>query len=237
MTAMHNPQRRACLRTTLGLGASAGLLALGGCGFTLRRGQQMAFRSVQLTGFAPNSSLGTELARALKASGVEVVGSSLEAARAASAAGVPDSHVVFEALRDSRDMVVATTTSYGQIRDMTARIFLRFAVKRADGTVLVPASDLNLSRDLTYNEKDALAKMDESAALHKAMQTDIVNQVLRRLAAITPEQLVAPVAPAALAPRSVSASELAASQAEAAERDPRNARVPSPVRPAASTAR
>jgi len=133
--------------------------------------------------------------------------------------------------------VVATTTSYGQIRDMTVRIFLRFAVKRADGTVLLPASDLNLSRDLTYNEKDALAKMDESAALHKAMQTDIVNQVLRRLAAITPEQLVAPVAPAALAPRSVSASELAASQAEAAERDPRNARVPSPVRPAASTAR
>lgn len=220
---MHAPHlnRRHWLRTALNLGAAGtALLALPGCGFQLRNRQTMAFRSIQLTGFAANSLLATELARALDASGVSVVGSTLEATRAASSASVPPTHIVFEALRDSRDTVVASPTSYGQVRDITARIFLRFVVKRADGTVLLPASDLNLGSDLTYNETKALAKMDETAALHKAMQTDLVGQVLRRLAAIRPEQLVTPVAPAAAPSASA----------------PRDGRVPSPVRPPASSA-
>jgi LPS-assembly lipoprotein len=225
--------RRHWLRTALSLGASGtGLLALPGCGFQLRNRQPMAFRSIQLTGFAANSPLATELARALDASGVSVVGSTLEATRAASGVSVPSTHLVFEALRDSRDTVVASPTSYGQVRGITARIFLRFAVRRADGTVLLPASDINLSSDLTYNETNALAKMNETAALHKAMQTDLVGQTLRRLAAIQAEQLATPVAPAAAGSAgsgSVSASDWAASA-------PRDGRMPSPVRPPASSA-
>jgi len=219
--------RRHWLRTALSLGASGtGLLALPGCGFQLRNRQPMAFRSIQLTGFAANSPLATELARALDASGVSVVGSTLEATRAASGVSVPSTHLVFEALRDSRDTVVASPTSYGQVRGITARIFLRFAVRRADGTVLLPASDINLSSDLTYNETNALAKMNETAALQKAMQTDLVGQVLRRLAAIQVEQLATPVAPAASSATSASTSASA----------PRDGRIPSPVRPPASSA-
>lgn len=209
------PSRRHCLR----LGASAlalGLLgATSGCGFQLRGQHAMAFQTIQLTGFAGNSPLAAELARALEASGVRVVGSTLEAVQAASSASVPSGHIVFEAVRDSRDLVVASTTSYGQIRDMTARTTLRFQIRRGDGTLLLPLSDLTLSRDLTYNEKDALAKQDESAALHRAMQTDIVGQVLRRLAAIRPDQLTTP----APAPSGIV-----------------DGRVPSPVRPPASSA-
>ncbi|TAK93518.1 MAG: hypothetical protein EPO09_12375 [Aquabacterium sp.] len=185
-------------RLTVATGMAASLL-LGatGCGFKLRHGYDMAFKTIQLTGFAGNSPMAAELARALEASGVDVVDSTLQATQAASASSVPNSHVVLEALVDKRDMAVSTTTAYGQIRDMTARNTLRFQVKRGDGTILLAPSDVALARDMTYNEKDALAKQDESAALHKAMQSDIVGQVLRRLAAIRPDQLVTPAEPVA----------------------------------------
>lgn len=201
-------QRRQLL-TLLGASSLLPLATLGGCGFQLRRGHDMAFSSIQLSGFTGTSPLATELARALEASGVTVVESSLQAAQAASAAQVPVTHVEFVALQDTRDTLVSAKTAYGQVRTMTARSILRFEVRRGDGSVLLPASDVSLARDLSYNERDALAKQDESDALNRAMQTDIVNQVLRRLAAIRPQQLPAP-------PEGSAASASAASAASAA---------------------
>ena len=183
-------------RLTMATATAGLLLSSSGCGFKLRRGYDMAFKTVQLTGFAGNSPLAAELARALEASGVNVVDSTLEATRAASSASVPSSHVVIEGLADRRDMIASTTTAYGQVRNMTARIDMSFQVKRADGTVLLAPTAVGMARDMTYNEKDALAKQDESTALHRAMQSDIINQVMRRLSAITPQQLVTPPEPA-----------------------------------------
>jgi LPS-assembly lipoprotein len=197
-------QRRHLL-TLLGASSLLPLASLGGCGFQLRRQHDMAFRSIQLSGFSGISPLATELARALEASGVTVVESTLQATQAASAAQVPVTHVEFVALQDTRDTLVSAKTAFGQVRTMTARSILRFEVRRGDGSVLLPASDVSLARDLSYNERDALAKQDESEALTRAMQTDIVNQVMRRLAAIRPQQLPTPAegaaAPAAAASR------------------------------------
>lgn len=187
--------RRALLATGTAV-IAAGLFTLGGCGFKLRGAHDIAFKTVQLTGFSSTSPFAVELARALEASGVDVVDSTLQAAQAASSATVPASHVVIEGLVDKRDMVVSTMTAYGQVRDMTVRNTLRFRVLRADGSVLLPPSDVALAREMTYNERDALAKQDETEALHRAMQSDLVGQVLRRLAAIRPEQLATPPAPA-----------------------------------------
>jgi LPS-assembly lipoprotein len=182
-------------RLTITTATACLLLSASGCGFKLRRGYDMAFKTAQLTGFAGNSPLAAELARALEASGVDVVDSTLEATQAASSASVPSSHVVIDGLQDKRDTIASTATAYGQIRNMTARIEMRFQVKRADGTVLLAPTTVGLARDMTYNEKDALAKQDESTALHRAMQSDIINQVMRRLSAITPSQLVTPPEP------------------------------------------
>ncbi len=189
----------------IGLSATLALTSLAGCGFQLRRGQRvMAFQTIQLTGFASTSPLATELARALEASGVNVVDSTLEATQAASASTVPTSHLVLEAQRDTRELVVVTKTAYGQVRDMSARTNLSFRILRGDGSELLGPTSINLARDLTYNERDALAKEDEAVALQSSMQTDIVNQVLRRLAAIRPAQLALP--PQEAAASSVSAA-------------------------------
>lgn len=199
------PAHRLTRRVALCAALAAATLAASGCGFQLRGNHEMAFRTVQLTGFAATSPFAIELARALEATGVDVVDSTLQAAQAASTPMVPHTHIVVEGLLDRRDMVVSTTTAYGQVRDMTVRNTLRFRALRADGTELVAPSDVSLAREMTYNERDALAKQDETEALHRAMQSDIVNQVLRRLAAIRPAQLITPP-PAELPPPATTSS-------------------------------
>jgi len=201
------------------LGAPAGaaaLATLGGCGFELRQGYAMAFRTLQLTGFTASSPLATELARALEASGVQVTESTLQAVQAASSVMVPPSHIELNALLDKRETLVSAKTAFGQVRTITARTTLRFQVKRSDGSILIPASDVVLARDLSYNERDALAKQDESAALNRALQSDIVGQVMRRLAAIRPDQLVAQAEPAP--PRSSFSAASASTVASSATR-------------------
>ncbi|MEY4763514.1 MAG: hypothetical protein RI907_187 [Pseudomonadota bacterium] len=192
-------------------------VALPGCGFRQRSAQPMVFDSAQLTGFAGNSPLAQELARALQASGVNVVDSTLSAAQAASSATVPITHIVIDGMSDKRDMVVSTTTAYGQVRDFTVRNTLRFQVKRGDGSTLLPPTAVALNRVMSYNEANALAKQDEADALNQAMQGDIVGQVMRRLAAIRAEQLVAPpVPPRPAAPVSLSEWEAARAAARQA---------------------
>jgi LPS-assembly lipoprotein len=214
-------RRRVLLATPMAcLALLASALSLAGCGFQLQGTHNMAFQTVQLTGFAGNSPMASELAHALQASGVRVVDSTLSATQAASSARVPLTHIVLDGMRDKRNMAVSTTTAYGQVRDVTASNSLRFRVLRGDGSVLLAPTDVSLSRDMSYNETNALAKQDESQALYKAMQSDIVSQVMRRLAAIRPEQLESPpAAPVPAQPVSLSeweAARDAARQARAA---------------------
>lgn len=187
--------RRQLTLSLLALGAATATVGLSGCGFQLRQPPKMAFTRIQLTGFAGNSPLAAELARALENAGVTVVDTRATVRptdAAASQAVVDPGLVVLHALSDRREQVVATKTSYSQVRELTLRTRLRFQLKRATGGDIIAPTEVVLSRDLTYNETDALAKQDESEALHKAMQTDIVNQVMRRLASVRTEQLVAP---------------------------------------------
>lgn len=173
----------------LALAVSFVSLSLVACGFQLRTPPQMNFKTVQLTGFASSSPLASELARAIEAAGADVVESTLEATQKSGGEKAPATHVIFEAQQDSRDQIAASPTAYGQIRDITTKNVLRYRVLRADGSELIPSTRLEIANILTFNEKDALAKADEFEGSHRAMQSDIVQQVIRRLAAIRADQL------------------------------------------------
>jgi len=150
---------------------AAPALAAAGCGFALRRNPELPFRRIALVGFAPRSPLGEELHRAL-AAGVEVIE---QPARA---------DVVFEALEDARQRVVVSSTAAGQVRELQLRVRLMFRLSTPKGRSLIAPTELLQSRDMNYNESVALAKEQEEAELFRAMQGDIVAQVMRRLAAV-----------------------------------------------------
>lgn len=148
--------------------------ALAGCGFQLRQAPKMPFRSIALVGFAPQSVLADALRAQLRDSQVQLLDAPATA------------QVVFEALTDARERSVVASTAAGQVREVQLRVRLRFRVATPSGKQLLAVDELLLSRDMSYSETAALAKAQEEALLYRAMDEDIVGQVMRRLAAIPP---------------------------------------------------
>jgi LPS-assembly lipoprotein len=157
-------------RQALGL---IGAAALAGCGFELRRAPELRFRTLALAGFGPKSPLAAELRTSINASNTtEVVDAALKA------------QVVLEALADTREKSVVASTAFGEVRELQLRSRFNFRLRTPQGRELIPATEILLSRDMSYRETAALAKEQEEAALYRSMQSDIVAQVLRRLASV-----------------------------------------------------
>lgn len=157
-------------RRALGL---IGAAALAGCGFELRRAPELRFRTLALAGFAPKSPLAEELRASINAS------KSTEIVEAA-----PKAQVVLEALADNREKSVVASTAFGEVRELQLRSRFSFRLRTPQGRELIPATEILLSRDMSYRESAALAKEQEEAALYRSMQGDIVSQVMRRLASV-----------------------------------------------------
>lgn len=153
--------------------ACASSIGLSSCGFELRRAPELHFRTIQLSGFSPRSLIASELRASISTTPSTVVVESSAQAQ-----------VVVEALADVREKSVVATTSAGQVREYQLRSRLRFRVRTPAGRELIPDSEILLARDLSYTETAALAKEYEEGLLYRAMETDIVSQLLRRLATI-----------------------------------------------------
>ena len=154
--------------------AALGSAALpGGCGFALRQTPPLPFRRIALTGFVADSPLAGSLRQRL-ADAAQVVDTPGQA------------EVVLQAITDKRERSVVASTAAGQVRELQLRVRFEFRVVSPGGRELVAANELLLTRDMSYSEAFALAKAQEEAELLTAMQDDIVQQVLRRLAQANP---------------------------------------------------
>ncbi|MDP3672892.1 MAG: LPS assembly lipoprotein LptE [Telluria sp.] len=157
------------------LAATAAALALSACGFQLRQAPHFVFSSIYI-GAAANSSLGNELRRTIAFSdGVQVVDYS---------APRDTAQVVLDVLTDQREKVVVGLSASGQVREFQLRTRLRFRLRTPQGKELIPETELLQQRDISFTESAALAKEAEENLLYRDMQTDIVQQLMRRLAAI-----------------------------------------------------
>lgn len=144
---------------------------LPGCGFAVRQPPKLRFKSLSMQGFESRSPLAEELRRQIAAQ-VEVL-------------ATPDkAEVVLHALADKREKSIVASTAAAQVREVQLRLRFEFRASAPDGRELIPRATLLLSRDMTTSETAALAKEYEEAELFREMQSDVVAQVLRRLAAI-----------------------------------------------------
>ncbi len=148
-----------------------GSSVLSACGFELRGTPELPFSRIALEGFGARSPLADELKRALSQS-AEVV------------AGSDRAQVVLHAVTDAREKSVVASTSAGQVRELQLRVRLSFRLSTPAGAELIPATELLLTRDMSYSEDVALAKEYEEVQLYRAMQSDVVAQVMRRLARV-----------------------------------------------------
>ena len=153
------------------LALSATLLQ--GCGFALRGAPNYVFDTVAVT---PERSGGVaaELSRLL--------GNRMRPAVTPEGEAAPDA--IVQLLSESRQKVVVGINAAGLIREFELRLVVRFSVRTPKGKVLIEPTDIRLERTVSFNEATVLSKETEEVMLNRDMQTDAVQQIVRRLAAI-----------------------------------------------------
>ena len=167
-------QRRAFL-VFAASSASLAIVSLSGCGFALRKAPDFAFATLY-SGLAESSPLGVELRRSLEATRkVKVI---------SDARLINEAQVILDVLLDQREKVVLSLNASGQVREFQLRLRFSFRLRTLAGKVLIPASEIVLQRDISFNESGVLAKEAEEALLYRDMQSDVVQQIMRRLAAV-----------------------------------------------------
>jgi len=150
-------------------------VVLAGCGFALRQAPDFAFDSIHV-GTPASSALGNQLKRSLAAGGkVQVLPAGQPPERA---------QVILDVLGEERQKVVVGLNASGQVREFQLRNRLHFRLRTPGGKELIPSTELLQTRDVSFNESAVLAKEAEEGLLYRDMQTDLVQQLLRRLAAV-----------------------------------------------------
>lgn len=158
-------------------GALGGAALLQACGFKLRGTQTFAFDTIAVEA-SPAGAVTTDLRKAL--------GNQLLVRTPAGVAGAaePVPQVTMDILQELRERAVAGVNAAGQVRELQLRIRVKFRLRNARGKDLIEATEILQQRDISFSESAVLAKEVEEALLYKNMQADIVQQLLRRLAAV-----------------------------------------------------
>jgi len=148
-------------------------LLLAGCGFQLRGVADVPFESLYL----PNATSGIalDLKRNIQAgTRVKVV----DDAKGAEA--------VMHFTEETRQKEILSLTGTGRVREFQLRYRVGFRVSDNKGGDFLPQNTIQLTRDITFNDTEILAKEQEEQLLFRDMQSDMVQQIMRRLATAKP---------------------------------------------------
>jgi len=148
------------------------VLALSACGFKMRGARTLPFTTIYLSA-GNNNALSAELARNIR------VGTSTKVVTERTGASA-----ALDILGEARDREILSLSAQGRAREYTLRYRLSFKVHDGKGHDFIPATEIAVQRDISFNESEVLAKESEEALLYRDMQSDLVQQILRRLAAV-----------------------------------------------------
>lgn len=146
---------------------------LAGCGFQLRGAAGLPFKTLY-TYFPPAAAAtGADFRRALRTSGETRLVERPE-----------DAEARLEVLSETREKEIIGFSSTGRPREYQIRLRFAFRVVDRAGNELAPYTELLLRRDITTTDTQLVAKEQEEVLLYREMQGDIVQQLMRRLAAL-----------------------------------------------------
>ncbi len=147
---------------------------LSGCGFQLRGTAELPFQTIYLPP-ASGPGIALDLKRNIEAGTHTKVVSDMKQANA-----------VLEFSAEVRDRLILSLAATGRVSEFRLRYLVSFRVHDGKGGEFVPASTVTLTRDVTYSDADVLSKQSEEQLLYRDMQFDMVQLIMRRLAAAQP---------------------------------------------------
>lgn len=163
---MHSPLLRSLL--------VALALSLAACGFQLRGAYSLPYESLYIA--APDFAVvPAGLKRAIRTTGSTRVADSAKEAQA-----------IFRPNGELRMPMILSLSSSGRVREKRLTYRYSFRIVDAKERDLIMPVTVELFRDITYADSDVLAKTQEEELLWRDMENDLVQQLMRRLAASKP---------------------------------------------------
>jgi LPS-assembly lipoprotein len=143
---------------------------LAGCGFHLRGTANVPFETIYLP--SATGGIALDLKRNIQAG-----------TRASVVDDAKKADAVLQLTEETRSKEILSLTGTGRVREYQLRYRVGFRVHDGKGGDYVPQTTIQLTRDIAFNDSAILAKEAEEGLLYRDMQTDMVQQIMRRLAA------------------------------------------------------
>jgi LPS-assembly lipoprotein len=148
-------------------------LLLSACGFQLRGTIDLPFDSIYVP--AAHQGVALDIKRNIQSgTNTKVVDD---------AAGA---QAILQFTQEAREKHILALSGTGRVREFQLRYRVGFRVHDGKGGEFVPQNFIELTRDVTFNDAVVLAKQEEDLLLYRDMQADMVQQIMRRLAAARP---------------------------------------------------
>lgn len=163
------------MRSSLRLSFIALCMAvIAGCGFQLRGAYSFPYESIYISG-ADYSLIVASMKRAIRSSGSTRLAEKAE-----------DAQAIFLPTVEAKEPIILSLSGSGRVREKRLRYRYGYRIVDGKGRDLVLPGMVELTRDLTYADSDVLAKAQEEDLLWRDMENDLVQQLMRRLAAAKP---------------------------------------------------
>jgi len=153
----------------------AAALLLAGCGFHLRGTATLPFNTLYVQA-PPLSPFALQLKRAVQA------GSSTKVIERADQA-----EAILQILTEVPEKEILSLGGGGRVREFQLRYRVQFRLTDAQNREHIPATEIILKRDYSFNDEQVLSKESEEALLYRDMRTDAVYQLVRRLQTAKPQ--------------------------------------------------
>jgi LPS-assembly lipoprotein len=147
------------------------LFLLSACGFQLRGEPEVGIKKLYISSVGPSLVM-ADIRRFLAAGPTRLVTTAAES----------EAHL--RILQEAREKTVFTITGTGRVYEFQLRLAVRYelVIPGRDEPV-IPSTEIETRRIITYSETAPTAKEAEEALLFKDMQLDIGRQILRSIAA------------------------------------------------------
>lgn len=145
------------------------LVTLAGCGFRLRGTADVPFQTLYLP--SSDSGIALDLKRNVQAG-----------TRARVVDDPKQAEAVLAFTEENREKNILSLTGAGRVSEFQLVYRVGFRVHDGKGGDYVPPTSIALTRDITFSDTDVLAKEAEEQLLFRDMQSDMVQQIMRRLA-------------------------------------------------------
>ena len=150
-------------------------LLLGACGFHLRGQAGMPFNTLYLDTVNSKTPFISELRRSLEANKVKLAPTAAQA------------DVVLKVVFENSDKQILTLSGSGRVTEF--RLIYSVSLRAYDHKQQdwIPAEEMALRRDYSYDDTKVLAKEAEETLLYQSMRSEMVQQIMRRLSHAKPQ--------------------------------------------------